>query len=187
MPPIERPIICAGIYFDGDDILNFFCVTQNKEDHQAGDLVTIRLDAPDMDIDEDLFPTADSYWITPGRRFPFLCYYFDQEEVTGIAPAFTNDPDEEELPAEFLSYWGFDPHLTLDLLLTPASWWGFLVLFSHRREVTENQADSRTLRPLFAERSFYLIWPSNEVQMESTKVNLSMMLLSFSMALSGRS
>ena len=110
MPPIERPIICAGIYFDGDDILNFFCVAQNKEDHQlAGDLVTIRLDAPDMDIDEDLFPTADSYldhtWTVLSS---LLCYYFDQEEVLRVPfPAFTNDPDEEELPAEFLSLLGF--------------------------------------------------------------------------------
>ena len=109
MPPIERPIICAGIYFDGDEILNFLCVAENDEDHQlAGDLVNIRLGAPDMDIDEDLFPTADSYldhtWTVLSS---LLCYYFDQEEVLRVPfPAFTNDPDEEELPAEFRSLLG---------------------------------------------------------------------------------
>ena len=61
-----------------------------------------------MDIDEDLFPTADSYldhtWTVLSS---LLCYYFDQEEVLRVPfPAFTNDPDEEELPAAFLSLVG---------------------------------------------------------------------------------
>ena len=109
MPPIERPIICAGIYFDGDEILNFLCVAENDEDHQlAGDLVNIRLGAPDMDIDHDLFPTADSYldhaWTVLSS---LLCHYFDQEEVLRVPfPAFTDDPGEEELPAEFRSLLG---------------------------------------------------------------------------------
>ena len=109
MPAIERPIICAGIYFDGDEILNFLCVAENDEDHQlAGDLVNIRLGAPDMDIDHDLFPTADSYldhaWTVLSS---LLCYYFDQEEVLRVPlPAFTDDLDEEELPADFRSQLG---------------------------------------------------------------------------------
>ena len=109
MPPIERPIICAGIYFDGDEILNFLCVAENDEDHQlAGDLVNIRLGAPDMDIDHDLFPTADSYldhtWTVISS---LLCYYFDQVEVLRAPfPAFTDDPDVGKLPAGFRSQLG---------------------------------------------------------------------------------
>ena len=109
MAPSDRSIICAGIYFDGFEELTFTCCGQNEEDNQlANDLVTIRLCAPDMDIDHDLFPTADSYldhtWTALSS---LLCYYFDQEEVLRVPfPAFTNDPDEEELPAEFLSLLG---------------------------------------------------------------------------------
>jgi len=109
MPPIERPIICAGIFFDADNDLCFICAAQNDEHHQlAGDLVNIRLSAPDMEIDEDLFPTAESYldhcWIVLSS---LLCYYFDQEEVLRVPlPAFTDDLDEEELPADFRSQLG---------------------------------------------------------------------------------
>ena len=107
MPAIERLIICAGIYFDaGSDEMCFICAAQKDEDHQlASDLVSIRLSTPDMEIDEDLCPTADSYldhcWTVLS---PLLCFYFDQEEVLRIPfPTFIDDLDEAELPADFRS------------------------------------------------------------------------------------
>ena len=69
-----------------------------------------------MDIDHDLFPTADSYldhaWTVLSS---LLCYYFDQEEVLRVPfPAFTDDPMRRNSPQSSVPYWGFDPHLTLD-------------------------------------------------------------------------
>ena len=111
MPPIERPIICAGIFFSlrDEEGLTFIVAAQKDEDHQmATDLVNIRLSAPDLVPDEDLFPTADSYldhcWTLIS---PLLCSYFDQEEVLRVPlPAILNDLDEVELPAEFRSLLG---------------------------------------------------------------------------------
>ena len=109
MPPIERPIICAGIFFDGFEELTFICRAQNEEDHQlAGDLVNIRLSAPDLVNVCHLFPTAESYldhfWTVISS---LLCYYFDQEEVLRVPfPAFVDYLDEVELPTEFRSLLG---------------------------------------------------------------------------------
>ena len=109
MTPTERPITCAAIWFDGDDELNFMCFAESDEAHQlASDLVTIRMSAPDMEVNTDLYPTPESYldhcWVVLSS---LLCIYFDQEEVIRLPlPAFTDDPMQESIPAEIRSLLG---------------------------------------------------------------------------------